>query len=145
MLPWVKHFLLIFLLLSGSPALAASVNVITEDGKTVSIEVEIAATVPARAEGLMGREDLPPAYGMLFVFPDEAMRYFWMKNTPLSLDILFFDKKGDWAGAQLATTPFSEAILPSASPAQYVLEVKAGEAKKLGIGAGSTLELELLP
>ena len=99
---------------------------------TTTLSVEIADTPRLRNKGLMFREDLPPNHGMLFVFNNEARRSFWMKNTPLSLDILFFDAAGQFMGGYYATTPFSTESLLSPKPAQYALELKAGEAKRLG-------------
>ena len=64
-----------------------------------------------------------------------------MKNTPLPLDILFLDDAGTVVNVAAATTPYSEAPIPSAGPARYVLEVNAGFAAKHGIGAGARVEL----
>lgn len=118
--------------------------VTTPDG-VVHLKVEVADTPGKRARGLMGREDLPSAQGMLFVFDGEGARSFWMKNTPLSLDILFFDGQGRWVNSHLGTRPHSVKSLKSAAPAQYVLELKAGEAERLGLGAGARLALPLAP
>jgi uncharacterized membrane protein (UPF0127 family) len=89
----------------------------------------------------MYRNDLDADAGMLFVFGDSAPRTFWMKNTPLPLDILFLDDAGTVLNVAASTTPYSEAPLRSAGPARYVLEVNAGFAAKHGIGAGARAEL----
>jgi len=107
----------------------------------VAVRVEIARTREELSRGLMWRTDLDADAGMLFVFGNSAPRTFWMKNTPLPLDILFLDDAGTVVNVAAATTPYSEAPIPSAGPARYVLEVNAGFAAKHGIGAGARVEL----
>ncbi len=98
--------------------------------------VEVAATDRDRARGLMFREEMAADHGMLFVFEGEGDRYFWMKNTPLPLDIIFIGGDGGIVSIAADTTPFSEAVIPSKLPAKYVLEVNAGTAASLGVKAG---------
>ncbi len=76
---------------------------------------------------------------MWFVFEDEAPRSFWMRNTPLSLDLVFVSAKGRVVRVIEHAQPMSERALKSGSPAQYVLEVNAGEAKRMGIRTGGLL------
>ena len=97
---------------------------------TEKIVVEVANTPSQRAQGLMKRESLAPFDGMLFVWPDRALRHFWMKDTPLSLDILFFDETGTLFHHEDRTTPYSERLIPSLMPAKYVLELPAGTRAK---------------
>ena len=108
-----------------------------EAGQWHPIKVEIAATPKQRQQGLMGREFLAENAGMLFVYPREQNLSFWMKNTPLSLDIMYFSKTGTWVSTAARTTPFTLETYPAAAPAQYVLEMLAGSAERLNIGAGS--------
>ena len=108
---------------------------------SVDLMVEVADTHALRLQGLMMREDLPQGHGMLFIFEDLRRRSFWMKNTPLSLDILFFDEQGLWINSHLNTVPLSTNSLRSVARAQYVLEVKAGEASRLNLGEGTKLHL----
>ena len=140
MRPWVRAILILLAILS-SPSLYADQTRILLKTPTdhVYLDVEIADDPIERAEGLMGREDIKPGQGMLFVFDDEYPRSFWMKNTPLSLDILFFDAEGRWVSSQLSTTPFSTKSLPSGLPAQYALEILAGESERLGLGEDTIL------
>ena len=107
----------------------------------VDLKVEVADTPALQMQGLMMREDLPQGHGMLFIFDDDRRRSFWMKNTPLSLDILFFDDQGLWLNSHLSTVPFSTKNLRSVGKAQYALEVKAGEASRLNLGEGTKLLL----
>ena len=89
----------------------------------------------------MWRDRLDSDAGMLFVFGDETVRTFWMKNTPLPLDIIFIDAGGRVVNVAQATTPYSESPIRSAGPARYVLEVNAGFARRHGIGPGSRVTL----
>ena len=158
--PWVKPFrtalvlLLAFGLIGGviggvSSGMAeeqplARVDVVLHTGDhTNIIDAEIADTAKTRAKGLMYREDLTKGQGMLFIFASEAPRLFWMKNTPLSLDILFFNQDGHFVNGHYQTVPFSRKSLRSNKPAQYALEILAGEAERLGLTADTILKLPL--
>lgn len=99
-------------------------------------EVEIAATDQQRSMGLMFREEMAEDHGMLFLFATEGQRYFWMKNTPLPLDIIYIAANGRIVSIAADTKPFSLDTVPSDGPAQYVLEVNAGLSAKLGIKPG---------
>ena len=101
--------------------------------------VEIADTEYSRNKGLMWREHIPNGTGMLFVWEREAYRNFWMKNTPSSLDILFFDKDGMLINVAENTQPFSLENIQSIRPAQYVLELIAGSSFKFNIYEGSKI------
>lgn len=125
---------------SGNLLALVDIRLSTSSG-IVDLRVEVADTPSLRQQGLMMREDLPQGQGMLFVFDDLRRRSFWMKNTPLSLDILFFDDQGYWINSHLGTTPFSTKSLRSVARAQYALEVKAGEASRLNLGEGTKLHL----
>jgi len=89
----------------------------------------------------MWRDHLDQDAGMLFVFPETSQLSFWMKNTPRPLDIIYIDAGGRVVSIAEKTTPYSEAPLPSAGPAQYVLEVNAGFAREHGVGPGTRIEL----
>ena len=97
------------------------------------IVIELAESPEEQAQGLMYRRSLPDRGGMLFVDPEESMRSFWMKNTALSLDILFVDANGEIVNIAKRTTPFSEDFITSTGPAQYVVEVRAGFTDRYGI------------
>ena len=140
MRPWARAVLILLAILSAPSVFANQSRIFLQTPlDQVYLDVEIADDPIERAEGLMGREDIMPGQGMLFVFDDEYPRSFWMKNTPLSLDILFFDAEGRWVSSQLSTTPFSTKSLPSGSPAQYALEILAGESERLGLGEDTIL------
>ncbi|UES57643.1 DUF192 domain-containing protein [Roseibium aggregatum] len=132
--------------LAGSPGQALAqdpqLNLPVEDllirsgDKEHQFKAEVAATDRQRSMGLMFRKEMPAERGMLFLFEGEGDRYFWMKNTPLPLDIIFIDAKGSIVSIADNTTPFSEDVIPSLGPAKYVFEINAGLAEKLDISAG---------
>jgi uncharacterized membrane protein (UPF0127 family) len=72
-----------------------------------SVSVELADTPAERSFGLMYRKDLAADAGMLFIFDDMQDRNFWMKNTPLPLDMIFIDARGEIVGVVADTTPFT--------------------------------------
>ncbi len=100
------------------------------------LEVEIADTPNARKQGLMKRTDLQDGTGMLFIFGEQEILSFWMKNTPLPLSIAFFDKRGILINTA-DMKPYSLASSKSQAPALYALEVPQGwfAANKIGPGA----------
>lgn len=108
--------------------------------------VELADTADKRALGLMYRYSLPDDHGMLFIFPGETTRSFWMKNTRIALDILYFDSNLALVSVAENTPPCRSAqcpVYPSKGPAKYVLELNAGKAAELGVKSGDVLELHL--
>ena len=98
--------------------------------------VEVMRTPEDRAKGLMFRRELADGRGMLFDFSPEQNVSMWMKNTFLSLDMIFIRADGRILRIAEHTTPQSEAIIPAGGPVRGVLEVIAGTSKKLGIAAG---------
>lgn len=99
----------------------------------VTINIEIADSDSARERGLMQRQSLPEKSGMLFIFPEETERSFWMANTPLSLDILFVSADSQIVSIAKYTTPYSSENVRSEGPAQFVIEVPAGFTDSHGI------------
>lgn len=130
---------LVFGLALASGVLAADrpgeIRVTTRSGPH-AITVEWAVTPSQRERGLMGREKMAPNHGMLFDFGNEQPLYFWMKNTPLSLDMIFIKADGRTSRIERATKPFSEDLIPGGAPARYVLEMVAGSAERLGLAPG---------
>jgi hypothetical protein len=105
----------------------------------VPVTVEIADTPALRERGLMYRDSLPPDYGMLFVYPDEGVRGFWMRNTVIPLDIAFMDRNGVILNVE-QMAPRDENETYSAGPAQYALEMPEGWFAEHGVGVGDRLE-----
>ena len=138
---YLLRSLLVLALLWGCGAAALEsrdIRIATGTGE-VLLEAELAVTPAERAQGLMGREDFGPGDAMLFIFPDERWLSFWMKGTPVSLDIVFFDGEGRWLNTAAGTVPYSLEHHRSLGMGRFVLEVAAGEARRLGIGPGSRL------
>jgi uncharacterized protein len=109
-------------------------------------DIELAADDAARARGLMFRDTMPADHGMLFLFEHPAMQTFWMKNTHIPLDILYFDQNYKLVSMQQRVPPCRSAGndcpgYPSSAPAQYVLELNAGVADKLGVKEGDELKV----
>jgi uncharacterized membrane protein (UPF0127 family) len=100
---------------------------------------ELAATPEERAKGLMFRTELAQDRGMLFDFKQTRSVSMWMKNTPLSLDMIFSDDKGVVLFVARNTVPYSEEIITPGVPVYAVLEVKAGTAHRLNIKPGDRL------
>ena len=128
--------------LSGADASAACADDRVElrgDWGTARFRVDIADTNETRQRGLMFVEEMPANKGMLFVFPDERPRSFWMRNTYIPLDIIYFDATGEWVSVQADAIPFDETGLPSEGPAQFVLEINAGLAARFGMGPGTQI------
>lgn len=108
--------------------------------------VEVASTDAQRSAGLMYRHALPTGHGMWFVFNDENPQSFWMENTLVPLDILYFDHARRLVAQQLNVPPCHAApcpLYPSDVPAQYVLEVPAGTAHQLRLQLGDAAILSL--
>ncbi len=107
------------------------------------IDVEIADTDRKRALGLMYRKTMEESQGMLFVFPISEPQSFWMKNTILSIDIMFVNENKEIVKIHKNTTPFSEKSLPSEKKAMYVVEVVAGFSDKYGIKEGDKINFQI--
>ena len=105
----------------------------------ISFEVEFAVTPVERRHGLMYRTALDEKAGMLFVFYNNALRHFWMKDTPLSLDILFFTAEQKLVHIVPYAEPNNDAVISSLVPARYVLELKAGSLNRFGLVIGTAL------
>ncbi|MBL8576160.1 MAG: DUF192 domain-containing protein [Mesorhizobium sp.] len=100
-----------------------------------SFTIEIADDNNERARGLMFRETMDDDRGMLFVFQETRPLSFWMKNTPMPLDLIFVGQDGRVIDI-LPGESFSEAPIGPADPARFVLELKRGTAEKSGIADG---------
>ena len=103
-----------------------------------SFRIEIADDQSERSAGLMFRESMDDDHGMLFVFEDTRPVGFWMKNTPMPLDLLFIGQDGKIRDI-LPGEPFSEAQISPREPVRFVLEFKRGTAEKAGIKNGDML------
>ncbi len=107
--------------------------------------VELAVTDEGRERGLMYRRSVPEFYGMLFDFERDQEVAMWMKNTYVSLDMIFIQSDGRIRRIAENTEVESLRIISSGGPVRAVLEVAAGTARKLGIEAGDRVAPPFLP
>ena len=139
------------ILVTGLLALGGSLSLsgcASADGRWVEIggqryQVEIADDDAERARGLMFRDVLADGTGMLFIHDSEEPQAYWMKNTRIPLDSLYFDDGRKLVAQRRNTPPCSAGdacpSYPSDAPARYVLELNAGEAAKLKLKNGAEL------
>ena len=113
------------------------------NGTAQKIDVEVARSEYEHAKGLMDRTSLPHHQGMLFVFDEMSPRSFWMRNTRISLDIIYVDDKKKVVSIQKNAVPMSDESLPSTGPAQYVVEVNAGFTDLYKIQPGDSLSFDI--
>ena len=129
----------VLVILYSNPAVrAASVQpleIATKSGVQV-FSVEMATTEEEKTTGLMYRKELPDGKGMLFDFSPEQQISMWMKNTYISLDMIFIRADGRILRIAENTEPLSTKIISSGGLAKGVLEVIAGTAQKYGIQPG---------
>ena len=107
------------------------------DAKPITkIDIQIAATDYDRQLGLMFRKSMNENRGMLFIFPVSQIQNFWMKNTEMSLDMIFVDSSKQIVTIHKNTKIMSEQTYASTKPALYVIEVDAGFTDKYKIQVG---------
>jgi uncharacterized membrane protein (UPF0127 family) len=144
------QILTLLLLLAGGLLFCQSerrdkfIKIYLPNGKSVT--AELAATDEDRQRGLMFREKLLPDQGMLFVFEEEGLYSFWMKNTLISLDMLWINKDRRIVHIARNVPPCKEDPCPSYSPERpglYVLELAAGAADRIGFKLFDRLEFTL--
>jgi uncharacterized membrane protein (UPF0127 family) len=130
----------------GAQYAARRAEVVFPDKTRVS--AEIAHTDEERQRGLMFRKSMGATEGMIFIFPQAGIYPFWMKNTLISLDMLWVDRSGRVVWIAEHVPPCQADPCPDYPPraeATYVVEVNAGFAKKHGVKVGDTLQLLNLP
>lgn len=145
-----------FVMIGSTTAFAASCApgtalLTTAEGRAIPVTVEIADDASERAQGLMGRRTLPPGHGMLFVYETPRPASFWMKDTLIPLDMLFFDAAGRLRHVHPQATPLDLTPIPGAAPGDpdpdrlLVLELGGGEAARLGLAPGVVLTHPAVP
>lgn len=117
-----------------------TLSLLKADGSLIkSLDIEIADDDYETQTGLMHRKSMLKNRGMLFIFDTEELRYFYMKNTEFSIDIIYLDADLKIVSFVENAEPFNEASLPSEKPAQYVLEINAGLVKEWGIQVNDSI------
>jgi len=126
-------------LVASSPTARSAEQQILEIASKTGVHVfsvELAVTDEERARGLMHRRSVPESYGMLFDFKRDQEITMWMRNTYVSLDMIFIQSDGRIRRIAANTETESDKIISSGGQVRAVLEVVAGTAKKLGIEPG---------
>lgn len=115
-------------------------SIVRGEKESIKLTVEVAKTFEQRTMGLMFRKSLEENHGMLFIFEDEVVRKFWMKNTYISLDLLFIGS--DWLIKHIHNNavPLDLSSLSSQEPVQYVIEVNSDFVEKNDIKIGDKIE-----
>ncbi|HEY7716849.1 MAG TPA: DUF192 domain-containing protein [Candidatus Binatia bacterium] len=133
-----------FAVLSGAAACDAQprVAILTQTGREVVFQVEVADTPGKRELGLQYRKELGSNRGMIFLFASEAPQTFWMKNTPIPLDMIFINRDRKIVGIVEHAVPYSLESRSVGVPSQYVLEINGGLAKRQGIKIGDPVRFE---
>lgn len=104
-----------------------------------TLDIELAERMDEIQYGMMYRKSMDEHTGMLFIMPEERRQSFYMKNTFVSLDIIYINSKGEVVSIQKNARPLDESSLPSEGPAAYVLEVVGGYSDKYGIDKGTKI------
>jgi uncharacterized membrane protein (UPF0127 family) len=142
-----RYFFALLVVLAGLTIVAAcqaqpKVSILTRAGREVVFHVEIADTPAKREMGLQYRKQLADDRGMIFLFPFESQQSFWMKNTPIPLDLVFINRERKIVGIVEKAAPFSLDPRSVPAPSQYVLEINGGLARRYGIQAGDIVRFE---
>lgn len=103
-------------------------------------ELEMARTSDEQENGLMKRDSMPEDHGMIFIFEKDRLQQFWMKDTRIPLDIIFLDHAGKVVSFD-SMEPYDVNNTSSIRPAQYAIELNAGQVKACGVEKGNTLTI----
>ena len=140
---------MIFIGISGRVCMAQSalpiqrLEIRKADGGLVIIDAELATQPEDIAYGLMNRTEMPESAGMLFFFPEDALRSFWMKNTLIPLDMLFISSDGVINHIHQNAKPMDLTPIPSNGDARAVLELNGGASERMGIKEGDIISHSL--
>ena len=143
----VVHFfllptLLVVLLQTTACQAQPKVTITTAEGRELIFRVEVADTPTKRELGLQYRRDLAADRGMIFLFPTESEHAFWMKNTPIPLDMIFINSDGKIVGIVEQAVPFSLDSRSVPATSRFVLEINGGIAKRNGIKIGDSIRFQ---
>ena len=116
-----------------------TLTIVNGDGSRHEFDVYLALSPEQQRRGLMFVRQIPLQTGMLFVYERDDLQSMWMKNTYISLDIIFARADGTVASVIRNTEPLSLRSLSSTEPVRFVLELNAGAARRFGIGTSSRL------
>jgi uncharacterized protein len=114
----------------------------TKEGRELTFGVEIADTPVKRELGFQYRRELAANRGMIFLFPAESEHAFWMKNTPIPLDMIFINNDRQIVGIIEQAAPFSLDSRSISAPSRFVLEINGGVSKRYGLKQGDSVRFE---
>lgn len=120
---------------------ASTIIIEAQDNACYRFDVYLAKTRQQQTRGLMYVRHLPQFSGMLFLYEEPAIRSMWMKNTYISLDIVFIREDGTVSNIETHAEPLSLNSIRSSEPVFYVLELNAGVTEKLNITTDSRVHL----
>lgn len=137
----MRGYLLIstLLILGCCEAASPLVTIHKADGEKLQVRVEVADTPSSRARGLMFRTELPEGTGMLFVYPEETQSAYWMRNTPIPLDMIFI-RQGEVVDIIENAVPYDETPLRPDVLYTMTLEVPGGYAARHGVRIGARVK-----
>ena len=137
----MKHLLITTLLLAF-PLKAHDLEIFTLEGP-LKFQTELALSPTEQSQGLMHRRDLKERSGMFFIMSPKIPTTMWMKDTPLSLDMIFINPQGIITQIEKSTTPYSPRIIGPYKNIMGVFEVLAGTCRKNDIRIGDKVSFEL--
>lgn len=117
------------------------VEFVNASGVVTTISVEVADTPQEQKKGLMYRTHMDDDEGMLFIFSEDATRYFWMKDTPIPLDMVFINSDYRIVDINYNAIPNSEGVYTSKAICRYVIEVNGGFCREHWIGVGDQVKI----
>ncbi len=135
-------FLVLFLYAAAGCQAQPKVVIVTKDGREHGFRVEVADTPAKRELGLQYRRELAPDHGMIFLFPRESQQAFWMKNTPIALDMIFISRERTIVGIVEHAVPFTLESRSVRMPSQFVLEIAGGLSRRYGFTPGDRVRFE---
>jgi len=115
------------------------ITIQTPSGQQAVFFVDVADTPKEMQKGLMFVEEMPIEEGMIFLYPEQRQTFFWMKNTLIPLDIMFFDKNNELIHVEHSAIPHDKTPRGPQGPICSVVEINGGLAKKMNIPLGSKL------
>jgi uncharacterized protein len=138
-----RSFLVLVVLLWAAACQAQPTVIIqTKENRELTFQVEVADTPAKRELGLQYRRDLAADRGMIFLFPTESHHSFWMKNTPIPLDMIFISRDRKIVGIVEQAVPFSTDSRSVPAASQFVLEINGGLAGRYGVKVGDSISFQ---
>jgi uncharacterized protein len=139
----LRSFLVLAVLLWAAACQAQPKVIIqTKENRELTFQVDVADTPAKRELGLQYRRDLAADRGMIFLFPSESNHSFWMKNTPIPLDMIFISSDQKIVGIVERAVPFSTDSRSVPAASQFVLEINGGLAGHYGVKVGDSIRFQ---